>query len=470
MTFRPPHPRGARWAIALFTMLAGCGDDVASNDGAAGASGAGGSGVIGGASGAASSGGGNAGTSTAGASGSGGDAGTAGTGAGGAAGVSGAGGSAGTGGASPSCGALPPEAADSSFPETDGPAGATALETEANRRIRAIAKANDTVYVGGTFTKLGGATRNRAGAFDAQTAQLLAWNPNVDGEVRTLAVSPDGKFVYIGGEFEHVGGVARKNFAKVSASTGVLDTSFDVPVPGGVYQIATVQSSVYLAGSFVSVAGQSRGRVARLDATTGNLAAFDPELNDTARNVLLSPDGKLAYVAGKFTSAGGQSRIHIAALDTSDATPTTWSPTWPANPSAPQPIYDAALTPDGSRLLVAVAGGGNNGGNRVRAFEPVPGKNDELWFVSADGDHQGIAANDQYAFVGGHWDYVYPGGSTITRKKFYVVNVSDGGVVDWDAGFNSITGVHEVFVDCDALYVGGSFTAPAQGLAVLPLP
>ncbi len=456
--------------LLLSWILVGCGDngalaDARSSGGTAGVAAEGSAGA-----------GGEAGSSSAGASGAetGGAAGTSGT--GGVAGTTGSGGSgatggaAGTGGVSVNCGTLPSETPDPSFPDPDGPAGSTTLETESNRRIRAIAKSYGVVYVGGAFTTLGGAARNRAGAFDANTGQLSGWNPDVDGEVRTLAVSPDGKFVYVGGEFAHVGGVARKNFAKVSASTGAVEKSFDVPVAAVVYQVATTGSSVYLAGGFQSVAGQSRGRVARVDAATGSLDAFDPKLNDTARNVLISPDGKLAYVAGKFTTAGGKARVHIAALQTDNASPTAWSPTWPVNPSAPQPIYDAALTPDGGRLVVAVAGSGANGGNRVRAFEPVAGKNDELWFRSADGDHQGIAANDQYVFVGGHWDYVYPGGPTITRKKFYVVRVSDGAVVDWDAGFNSVTGVHEVFVDCDALYVGGSFSSPVQGLAVFPMP
>lgn len=476
--------------LGVLLLASACGSDNAADPSGVGGSTAGsagtGAGATAGSAGHIASGGSAADAGAAGSAGSAGASGSAGSGAaagyggvgGGSAGNAGSGGTgnAGSGGvgagggSGASCNALPSTNADAKFPQTSGVQGSTQVETEGNRRIRAIAKSGSTVFVGGTFTQFGGVARNRLAAFDAQTGKVLPWDPGSNGEVLTIGVSPNGQFVHVGGQFQQVGGASRTNFAKLDAVTGAAVAGFNVAVNASVYQVAVTSKDVYLAGGFQSVAGQTRRRLARVDAASGAVHAWDPNLDDTARNVILSPDQSLAYVSGKFGSVGGQKRVHIAAIRTSDGTPTAWSPTWPDNPSAPQPIYDMALTPNGARLLLAVGGSGANGGNRLRAFDPVPGKNNEVWHQSGDGDHQGVAASNEYVFVGGHWDYVYPGGKKVTRKKFYVTRVSDGALVQWDGGLNSITGVHEVFVDCSALYVGGSFTTPRQGLAVFSLP
>ena len=69
--------------------------------------------------------------------------------------------------------------------------------------VNAIAVAGSVVYVGGSFTFIGGIVRNHIAALDVTTGEATAWNPNADREVLALAIS--GSTVYAGGEFDSIG-------------------------------------------------------------------------------------------------------------------------------------------------------------------------------------------------------------------------------------------------------------------------
>src|SRR5438128_390133 len=80
----------------------------------------------------------------------------------------------------------------------------------ANGAIRAIAETNGVIYLGGDFTQLSNANgtsvkaRNHLAAIWAATGIPTPWNPNVDGIVRALAISPLGDTVYVGGDFANI--------------------------------------------------------------------------------------------------------------------------------------------------------------------------------------------------------------------------------------------------------------------------
>jgi trimeric autotransporter adhesin len=107
-----------------------------------------------------------------------------------------------------------------------GPAGAVVSADpddgtcETNGRVYAVAYLGGTIYLGGSFTSVDGTTRNRLAACDAATGNLLSWNPNANGVVRALEVSPAGTRVYAGGDFTAVGGAARARVAALSPSSG----------------------------------------------------------------------------------------------------------------------------------------------------------------------------------------------------------------------------------------------------------
>ena len=79
-------------------------------------------------------------------------------------------------------------------------------------RVRVAVAAGNGVYLGGAFTRATDVdgrvvARNRLAAVDAATGALLPWNPGADKTVYAMAVA--GSTVYMGGDFTRVGGAAR---------------------------------------------------------------------------------------------------------------------------------------------------------------------------------------------------------------------------------------------------------------------
>src|SRR6185436_14957600 len=95
------------------------------------------------------------------------------------------------------------------------------------------------VYVGGAFSTIGGQNRSRiaklstsgAGAADA------TWDPNADSSVIALVLDGIGN-VYVGGSFSTIGGQSRNNIAKVSTSgAGAADATWDPNADSYVYAL-----------------------------------------------------------------------------------------------------------------------------------------------------------------------------------------------------------------------------------------
>lgn len=95
-----------------------------------------------------------------------------------------------------------------------------------NSSARTVVATNDTVYVGGEFLGAGSTARRNLAAFRASDGALLPWDPSANRPVWALALSPDGNTVFAGGQFETVGGQDAYGLAKISGTTGVLDTSW----------------------------------------------------------------------------------------------------------------------------------------------------------------------------------------------------------------------------------------------------
>lgn len=181
--------------------------------------------------------------------------------------------------------------------------------------VRAVAQANNTLYVGGTFSHVGPATGS-AVALDPVTAVARAPYPKVAGTAR--AVVPDGNGGwYIGGSFTALQGKRRDNLAHIDANG--LVTSWNPGVDGEVLDIAAAGGVVYVVGWFQKV-GTSGGNVIQRDgvvainAATGIATHWDPD-PDYPPNEVEVGDGKV-YLAGDFrtmySSTAPQPRAGVA--------------------------------------------------------------------------------------------------------------------------------------------------------------
>jgi hypothetical protein len=94
--------------------------------------------------------------------------------------------------------------------------------------VRALAVDSSGLYVGGSFTSIGGQTRNRIARISTTTGLADAsWNPNADGRVDALATGGDG-VVYAGGTFTQIGTESRTGLAKILDTEQTCGSGVDI--------------------------------------------------------------------------------------------------------------------------------------------------------------------------------------------------------------------------------------------------
>ncbi|MDQ3121103.1 MAG: hypothetical protein M3Q59_01040 [Actinomycetota bacterium] len=197
---------------------------------------------------------------------------------------------------------------------------------------QALLVADGRLYVGGSITQIDAERRQGLASFELATRKLTPWNPLVadmgdpffDGVV---ALAEDDGTIYVGGDFTRIDGIRRLGAAAIDAeSSDVLDWNPDVrqdPGPrielGAVDGVAIDDGRVYIGGGFEDVAGVSRGGLAAVDESSGELEEWNPDPRDYAwvDTILPSEDG--AFVGGWFGEIGGRQRVAVALLDSEGA-------------------------------------------------------------------------------------------------------------------------------------------------------
>jgi hypothetical protein len=195
-------------------------------------------------------------------------------------------------------------------------------------QVRTLALKAGKLYVGGSFTAIGGQVRSNAAAIDTSTGSVTAWNPNPTDEVDGLAAA--GSVVFLRGAFSTVAGQARSGLAAVETASGTPTAWNPTLADGAVQTLAAVGPTLYVGGGFTAVDGQSRSGLAAFDIGSGALTTWNPLIAPYAPGSpvyvnALAVSGTSVYVAGNFNYVGGQARQGLAELDASTGAPTTWS-------------------------------------------------------------------------------------------------------------------------------------------------
>lgn len=221
--------------------------------------------------------------------------------------------------------------------------------------VSCIGQADDGVYVGGLFTAAGKTLANRIARWDGTN-----WNDVGGGTLggtgsgnRVLAIAGMGSDVFVGGTFTNVGGIDVKNIAHwdganwwnmglgFDGSVGVLAAGNGVVYAGGgftnvtdppyvitvnhiamwngfnwynlgagvnangtVNAIAVSGNNVYIGGTFTNASGVTANRIAMWDGANWNALGTGSAngVNGTVQGIALN--GTDVYVAGTFTNAG----------------------------------------------------------------------------------------------------------------------------------------------------------------------
>lgn len=316
-------------------------------------------------------------------------------------------------------------------------------------RVYDILTVGDTVYIGGTFTRLRNPVtgqrvdRERLAAFDRATGALKGWNPAVNGRVRALSMGPRG-LVLVGGLFTRAGGARRANFAALRPD-GSAAARFKARPNGEVRDVLYSAKGLYVAGSFRRVDGARRVGLAKLNARGGTLEkAFNARLRGgRALTLRMVPRGLVT--GGSFKKVAGKFRKHLALLDPATGRRLAWAP-----PKVCDSCELLELAVRSGRVYAAVAG---QGGGRVAAWKMRGGK--RLWVRRTDGDVQAIAVHDGTVYAGGHFS---SGFGDQVRHQFAAL-ATDGSLLPMAVAFigRDAPGIWAVDARPDYLRLGGAF-------------
>jgi len=320
----------------------------------------------------------------------------------------------------------------------------------ANNDVYCLAvQADGKILVGGTFTTLGGQTRNRIGRLNSNGTLDTTFNPAASGSVWCLAVQADGKIV-VGGMFTTLGGQPRSSLGRLN-SDGTLDTTFNPAPYGWVYSLAVqADGKILVGGYFNTLGGQTRLCIGRLNSNGTLDATFNPGADYGVWSLAVQPDGKIV-VSGWFTTLGGQPRSYIGRLNSDGTLDTTF------NPGANNYVQSLAVQPDGKILVggffTTLGGQPRNRIGRLSSngaldtsFNPGANTNVYALVLQADGK---ILVGGEFATLGG-------------QPRNRIGRLNSNGTLDatFNPGANNY--LHSLAVQADGkILVGGFFTTLA---------
>jgi hypothetical protein len=363
---------------------------------------------------------------------------------------------------------------------------------QTNGTVRSIAFAGNVMYVGGEFTSVrppGAAagtravTRNNVAAFSIKTGAVLKWNPGANGTVRTIVVT--SKRIYLGGSFTTVGGRARANLAAVSRAGIVGKWN-----PGANRSVFVLRlgpnGRLFAGGDFTKIGGKVRRHLAEIGRSSsapisvwgpsiGQITGFacPPRCSPRIFTLTFSVNGQRVYFGGHFGLVNGVVRNEAAAVPINDG-----SQVLAFNPN----IYAAANCPvcttvETSRVYRIIAnsthiytcGGywkvnGTKTSYNVSAFDPNTGALQNSLTQQDDGDTPACLLRAGVLYVGGHFNVAGPGCTPghltpcSTRHHVAAFDTADNTLLPWNPGANSDHGLLVIANGTPGVGFGGYFT------------
>jgi hypothetical protein len=346
--------------------------------------------------------------------------------------------------------------------------------------VQALATEGSTLYVGGGFSEIAGQQRHGLAAFQVGNGALTSWNPGPQwtsgfGVRGVTSIAPGGATVYVGGGFSEIGGATRSNLAAVDATTG-LATSWNPGPEFGVLSLAISGSTLYVGGEVEgtghTIGGQEREGLAAVSLVTGEATSWQPEPHayyGYPEVSSIAVAGSTVYVVGNFSEIGGAKRSDAAALTTSTASATAWNPNIP-------PGFETRGSVNW-RTVSAVAAAGSHvyiGGSFAGAGRPLAkigglarlepdGALDTSWKGEAAGVVTDLAPVGNTLYVSGSL-LAELGGQQ--RLSVGAVNAHTGEATSWHASngmFEALGTVNAIAATGSTVYVGSSGAFEVEG-------
>lgn len=353
-------------------------------------------------------------------------------------------------------------ALDTTFNPASGGNGASDV-------VNALATDGASLFVGGAFTQIRGATANRLAKVDLAGSLDTTFNPAIgfNGTNNTVnSLSLDGSYLYAGGAFTQYRSTAANYLLKVDLD-GAKDTTFNPNsgvngVNGAVNSVFASGGVVYAGGAFTLYRNGTALRLVKASAagvldTTFNPATGANGADNLVYTIVGHADG--IYAGGAFGHYRPAYAVNYVARIKPDGTlDTSFSPT--AGTGGTNNVV-RALALQGSTLYI----GGDftqyrsTAANRVTKVDKYSGTKDATFSPNsgANGVNSSVyalAADDTYVYVGGTFTQ-YRG-----SNANYITKLDGSGGQDNTFGRSNGTSssVYALLLRGDALYLGGAFT------------
>ncbi|MDP2587658.1 MAG: Calx-beta domain-containing protein, partial [bacterium] len=347
--------------------------------------------------------------------------------------------------------------------ETDASATpVTTWQPNPSAQILNMVRQGDTLYLSGSFNSVGGLARRKFANIDVSSLASvsvgsLSLLPKDSGTTLGWSIYPSTDEVFVGGSFSAIGGEPRNMIAEFDLLTDE-PTTLDLQMQGNqVERILIDDNILYIAGNFSEVLGQPRDNLAAVDLDTLTVLDWNPDPNNRVYDMAIYEDE--LYVGGTFTTleAGAQSRARLATFDISDTSNITLTA---FNPGVGNLIVyeveaDATNVYVGGSFTLA----GNNGGSpgtgarsRLAALNKSTGAADLSWVTPSNSVF--VMDLDQTS------DLLYIGGAFTSLdaipRRAAALDVSTGQPTGWAPTLNGA--VKSLYLDENVVYVSGSFT------------
>ncbi len=280
----------------------------------------------------------------------------------------------------------------------------------------------NTVYVGGRFNNArpaGAAAgtnltpRGNLLAYDITTGNLVtSFAPTLNGQVLSVAASPDGTRIYVAGDFTTANGQARRRVAAYSTANGQLISTFNPSGPNSQARaVIATNDTVYVGGGFQGLAnGTLRNNLVAYRASDGAVLPWNPNATGSASDatatvwaVAVSADGASVFAGGSFQNVGGQPAYGLAKVSGSGAgaIDTTWQP---SVRNAGKDAGISSLRVQAGNLYGTTWHFGP-GGNLEGSFKIPVSTSDVTWVTDCHGDNYSAYLNDGVVYTAGHAHY-----------------------------------------------------------------
>ncbi|MGD9958711.1 PKD domain-containing protein [Nocardioides sp.] len=362
-----------------------------------------------------------------------------------------------------------------------------------NGRVNSVVQVGGQIVLGGTFTTARNdgsqaqLTRSRLLAFDATTGQISnSFDPAPNGGVNVVLPAGDGTSVYVGGSFTSIGGVTRSRVARVRVSDGAVLTSFNAgSISGAIRDLRLSEGRLWLAGSFAQIQNHAQRALATVDPATGVFDGFMDETISGVHNgggtrvskIDVTPDGDRLAVIGNFDAVNGANRAQFFMLDLSGASSQLADYATPFfTPPCAAGAFDSYMrdldfSPDGSFLVISTTGayGGSEGPCDTTSRWETDSSGTNLapsWVDYTGGDTTyGVEITSSAVYVGGHqrWqnnafagDRAGPG--SVSRPGIAALDPINGLPFSWNPTRDRGVGVFDFLYTSQGLWVASDTT------------